>query len=139
MLSLALSQGATLMTTKKPNKLNLTEQIRFAVTSQPGLSVKDLASRFGVNRQFMAGFLSGSLELRMKSTGKQALTDVNVSGIAVNGDRQVIAKVGSLGPQKRSEVVVLPLSEIEKFSGLVVTTQQHVGDVVYFGDCLKNL
>jgi len=83
--------------------------------------------------------LSGSLELRMKSTGKQVLTDVNVSGIAVNGDRQVIAKVGSLEPQKRSEVVVLPLSEVEKFSGLVVTTQQHVGDVVYFNDYLKNL
>lgn len=58
MLSLALSQGAPLMTTKKPNKLKLIEQIRSAVTGQPGLSVKDLASRLKVNRQFMAGFLS---------------------------------------------------------------------------------
>lgn len=82
---------------------------------------------------------SGFFELRIKNTGKQVLTDVNLSSIAVNGDRQVIAKVGSLGPQKRSEVVVLPLSEVEKFSGLVVMTQQHVGDIVYFNDYLKNL
>gem|GEM_PF-5493503 len=46
------------MATKKPNKLNLTDQTKTALTNQPGLSVKDLASGLGVNRQFMAGFLT---------------------------------------------------------------------------------
>ena len=46
------------MATKKANKLNLTDQTKTALTNQPGLSVKDLASEVGVNRQFMAGFLA---------------------------------------------------------------------------------
>ena len=46
------------MLTKDPKKLNLTEQTKTSLISQPGLSVMDLASRLDVNRQFMAGFLS---------------------------------------------------------------------------------
>lgn len=57
MLSLVLSQAASHMVTKNPNKLKLTEQTRTALISQPGLSVRELASTLDVNRQFMAGFL----------------------------------------------------------------------------------
>ena len=46
------------MLTKDPKKLNLTGQTKTSLISQPGLSVRDLASRLDVNRQFMAGFLS---------------------------------------------------------------------------------
>ena len=58
MLSLALSQVDAVMATKRPINLNLTDQTQAALTNQPGLSVKDLASWLGVNRQFMAGFLT---------------------------------------------------------------------------------
>ena len=46
------------MVTKKADKLNLTDQTKTALANQPGLSVEDLASGIGVNRQFMAGFLA---------------------------------------------------------------------------------
>ena len=76
--------------------------------------------------------LSGLLEVRIDSKGKQVLSDVNISGVGVDGNRQVISELGSLGPQKRLEVIKFPLDEIQEFRGLVVTTQQRVGDVIYF-------
>ena len=56
------------MTTKKPNMLNLTEQIRSAVTSQAGLSVKDLASRLKVIFSSWLGFYR-----HLRSKGKSII------------------------------------------------------------------
>ena len=46
------------MITGETVKGNSIHQIKQILTKEPGLSVKDLASRLGLNRQFMAGFLS---------------------------------------------------------------------------------
>lgn len=46
-----------MMETKK-FRSDLSRQVREALVSEPGLTVKDLADRLITNRQFMAGFLS---------------------------------------------------------------------------------
>ena len=46
------------MTTKKLPASNLTKQVKKALIKEQGLSVKDLAERLKVNRQFMAGVLA---------------------------------------------------------------------------------
>jgi len=46
------------MITDKTAKENSVHQIKQILSKEPGLSVKDLASRLGLNRQFMAGFLT---------------------------------------------------------------------------------
>ena len=81
--------------------------------------------------------LSESVRLRMENTGKQELTDVSVCGIGMHGDRQVIIPVGSLLPRDK-ETLVLPLEKVIKFSGLMVTTEQRVGEVVYFERYLED-
>lgn len=44
------------MTKQSPN--DVTQKIKFALEKEPGLTVKDLVARVGVNRQFMVGFLA---------------------------------------------------------------------------------
>ncbi len=46
------------MTDRRPIEPNLTKQIRPILSNEPGLSVKDLAERLNINRQFMAGALT---------------------------------------------------------------------------------
>ncbi len=46
------------MITDETTKENSTHKIKQILSKEPGLSVKDLASRLGLNRQFMAGFLT---------------------------------------------------------------------------------
>lgn len=46
------------MTTKKGIKPSLTKNVKSALKKEPGLTVKDLAERLEVNRQFMAGALA---------------------------------------------------------------------------------
>ena len=75
--------------------------------------------------------LSESVRLRMKNTGKQELTDVSVCGIGMHGNRPVIVPIGSLLP-RAEQSLVLPLEKVIEFSGLMVTTEQRVGEVVYF-------
>ncbi len=56
------------MTKQSPN--NVTQKIKVALEKEPGLTVKDLAARVGVNRQFMAGFLAALEERREISCRK---------------------------------------------------------------------
>jgi predicted transcriptional regulator len=46
------------MISDKSAKEAMTHQVKQILAKEPGLSVKDLASRLGLNRQFMAGFLT---------------------------------------------------------------------------------
>ena len=46
------------MITNRSSKPIITQGIKAALENEPGLSVKDLANRLDVNRQFMAGFLA---------------------------------------------------------------------------------
>ena len=46
------------MLTTKGVKLPLTKNIKAALRKEPGLTVKDLADRLEINRQFMAGVLA---------------------------------------------------------------------------------
>lgn len=58
MLATALSQGLSLMTTKRGVKPALTKNVKSELRKEPGLTVKDLADRLDINRQFMAGVLA---------------------------------------------------------------------------------
>ena len=55
------------MLTTKGVKLPLTKNIKAALRKEPGLTVKDLADRLEINRQFMAGS-SRSLKRCLRST-----------------------------------------------------------------------
>ena len=46
------------MITKQLSKPVTTQNVKAAVAREPGLTIKDLADRLNVNRQFMAGFLA---------------------------------------------------------------------------------
>ncbi|MBI4339813.1 MAG: MarR family transcriptional regulator [Chloroflexi bacterium] len=46
------------MTTRKGVKPALTKNVKAALKKEPGLTVKDLAERLEINRQFMAGALA---------------------------------------------------------------------------------
>jgi predicted transcriptional regulator len=46
------------MTIKGSSKSVTARKVKAAVTKEPGLTIKDLAERLDVNRQFMAGFLA---------------------------------------------------------------------------------
>ena len=51
------------MIIKQLSKPVITQNVKAAVAREPGLTIKDLADRLNVNRQFMAGFLA-ALEVR---------------------------------------------------------------------------
>ena len=53
-----LSQWFAQMITKILPDSDLTKQVKAALAKEPGLSVKDLAERLNVNRQFMSGYLA---------------------------------------------------------------------------------
>jgi len=46
------------MTTKGPTKTITARKVKAVLAKEPGLTIKDLAGRLDVNRQFMAGFLA---------------------------------------------------------------------------------
>jgi len=46
------------MSPKASAEPELAQKVKAALRDEPGLTVKDLAARVGVNRQFMAGFLA---------------------------------------------------------------------------------
>jgi predicted transcriptional regulator len=46
------------MLSKAPSKVHIGEKVKSSLAKQPGLSIKELATRLRVNRQFMAGFLA---------------------------------------------------------------------------------
>lgn len=46
------------MLTKRLPRPAITRVLKAALAKEPGLTVKDLAERVDVNRQFMAGFLA---------------------------------------------------------------------------------
>lgn len=46
------------MTTKRLSKPITSQVLKTAIEQEPGLTIKDLADRLEVNRQFMAGFLA---------------------------------------------------------------------------------
>ena len=46
------------MPSKALKRAHIGDKVKFALVKQPGLSVKELATRLRVNRQFMAGFLA---------------------------------------------------------------------------------
>ncbi|MBI2304465.1 MAG: MarR family transcriptional regulator [Chloroflexi bacterium] len=51
------------MITKGSSKSPITHRVKATLATEPGLSVKDLAERLKVNRQFMAGFLAALEEM----------------------------------------------------------------------------
>ena len=46
------------MMANRSSKSVITQGVKAALANEPGLSVKELANRLDVNRQFMAGFLA---------------------------------------------------------------------------------
>lgn len=50
------------MMAKRSTATVTTRAVKAALTKEPGLTVKDLAERLGVNRQFMAGYLAALQE-----------------------------------------------------------------------------
>lgn len=46
------------MRTNKSTKTDLSQRIKAALLKEPGLSVRDVAEKLRINRQFMAGFLT---------------------------------------------------------------------------------
>lgn len=58
MQTATLSQGCSLMETKKRSETDYSQRVRNALLHEQGLTVKDLAGKLKLNRQFMAGFLS---------------------------------------------------------------------------------
>lgn len=74
-----------------------------------------------------------SVHVLLKNTSKRELTGTEVLGMTIHGQRQVVAKIGTLQPRTGTQTVELPLDHIQRFNGLVVFTHQHVGDVLYFG------
>lgn len=46
------------LTLKKSAKSSLTRKVPALLAKEPGLSIKDIATKFRQNRQFMAGFLA---------------------------------------------------------------------------------
>ena len=46
------------MRTKKPVESDIGRRVKAALAREPGLSVKDVAEKLKLNRQFMAGFLT---------------------------------------------------------------------------------
>lgn len=60
----------SLMRTQESPKATIAERAKLALAGEPGLSVKDLAERLGMNRQFVAGFLA-ALEERGEVTHRK--------------------------------------------------------------------
>lgn len=58
------------MIAQQLQKPTITERTKLALAKEPGLSVKDLADRLGMNRQFVAGFLA-ALEENGEVTHRQ--------------------------------------------------------------------
>lgn len=58
------------MTTQRSLKSITARKVKAAVAKEPGLTIKDLADRLDVNRQFMAGFLAALEERREISCRK---------------------------------------------------------------------
>ena len=46
------------MATKRVSSANTVQQLRSVLANEPGQTIKELAARFEVNRQFMAGYLA---------------------------------------------------------------------------------
>lgn len=46
------------MATKRSSRATTTQRLKAALAKEPGQTIKDLAGRLDVNRQFMAGYLA---------------------------------------------------------------------------------
>lgn len=67
------------MLTKDPRRAAIAETLKTALAKEPGLTVKDLAGRADVNRQFMAGFLAA-----LEERGEISCRTVGPAGIYFN-------------------------------------------------------
>ena len=71
------------MMTNRSSKPVTTQKIKAALENEPGLSVKDLATRLAVNRQFMAGFLAA-----LEERGELSCRKVGPARIYFNVDQR---------------------------------------------------
>ena len=76
--------------------------------------------------------LTDSVRVSLKNTSKQVLTKVHVFGVGGHGERELVAAIGDLPIGTYRETIELPLEQVQQFNGLEVSTQQNVGDVLYF-------
>ena len=63
MQSLTLTQGQWLMIPNGIDNKDFAGKVKKILSSEPGLSIKELAEKLGTNRQFMAGVLKVLEEL----------------------------------------------------------------------------
>ena len=85
------------MTTKKM-ALDITRQIISALSSVPGMSVKELANTLELNRQFMAGFLA-ALEERGEVFHRQ-VGPARIYFVRNNSDRSQTMKDRQMSNQE---------------------------------------
>ena len=74
------------MMAKRSSKPVTSEELKAALAKEPGLTVKDLANRLDVDRQFMAGFLA-ALEERGGFREGRSGQPVSTSTSMVRGSR----------------------------------------------------
>ena len=77
--------------------------------------------------------LTDSVRVSLRNTSKQTLTGVQLLGVKGHGERELVTLVGDLPTGTQIGAIKLPLERIQQFNSLVVSTQQNVGDVMYFG------
>lgn len=58
------------MATKRTSRATTTQKLKATLAKEPGQTIKDLADRLDVNRQFMAGYLA-ALEERGEVVSKK--------------------------------------------------------------------
>jgi len=70
--------------------------------------------------------------IRISNTSRQKLTEIQLFGIKINGERQAIRTIGSLNAKISTSEIKLPLETLRYLVGLVVFTRQEIGDVLFF-------
>ena len=87
-------------------------------------SIRSLKCSFAIN--------ANSIRISLRNTCNETLTGVRVLGVNVQGGRRLLTNVGDLSPGTRSTSIELSLRRIRTLTSLVVSTQERVGDVLYF-------
>ena len=90
----------------------------------------EVASVISLKCRFIVG--SDSVRITLRNTCKQPLTGVGVVGVNVQGERLPVADIGELSPGTPTKTIELPSQGLQKFTSLVVSTEQKIGDVLYF-------